>query len=915
MIDKGAKPKHKYVRQVIKNNSGDGSGSPSGGGYQLPTEGIPKSDLSPGVKQSLDRADAAPGELSAHANNQDAHGLTAIRQDIEDLKQSSGNTGGGYSPPAGGIPKTDLSTEVQGLLAKAENAVQKGDEFSGDYGDLQNKPQSFPPSSHTHGYSDLSPQVQELLSFAESSVQEETDPVFAAAEPNLAKLTDLEPLATTAALNSEAQARLDADEDLSDRIDAITGSEFSGEYGDLKNKPTEFPPSAHSHVLTDLSSQVQDILGLAETALQEEEDPVYTRDKPDIAMKADLTPFATKTELSEAVSAEAQSREEADEAHAGDTDIHITAQEREDWNGKLDADDYEAPRGAATFTIGSDLMLSATNGGAVIDDPDGIEFGHVYYASGDWSAFIAENKAKHGDYLISAVYNKTLRILQSAPGSPLVVIPQRLHPAKAADSDKLDGLDSADFMRATRLGDPANDAGLTPDQPSFLAVLGSLAHNSQKQFLPSVAWVNQAADRPNMPNGTTFFVSMFRGGNSGYVHIDNYSNGTSPRSIRRATNLNTTPEWIDDDWLEAASEQYVDEAQFAVNIPDYTNYITAVASVSTDNGNPSSYTAQEDGFVQLGTGSIVGSQLAQVTLGLYVNGRRVSFENWDLTLYGGGNYSFGKIIPVKKGDVITCFASRNTGTGNWAILYFIRPRKIPAPWATEIAFLPDYATAVQRGIYNIPSNSTAGSGNMIWTADRDCFIQLRSSWSGNSQTAINLSLAINGNVILWETTKNQGLYDQWTALFPVKKGDIITWTAQPASQTTTTGSVTLYSYQPVSVVPPVINETFSTTETNTGKKWVNGNPIYRKCWTGNITSQNNADVVITLESNFWPSALLGWGGSTTFGGTTVNIGHNIYNGNTYKMIIFATNGRLDLAVSIPGSPVAGNYALWVEYTK
>jgi len=44
------------------------------------------------------------------------------------MKQGNGESGdnNGYNPPAGGIPKEDLSQEVRGLLAKAESALQQG---------------------------------------------------------------------------------------------------------------------------------------------------------------------------------------------------------------------------------------------------------------------------------------------------------------------------------------------------------------------------------------------------------------------------------------------------------------------------------------------------------------------------------------------------------------------------------------------------------------------------------------------------------------------------------------------------------------------------------------------------------------------------------------------------------------------
>jgi len=66
-----------------------------------------------------------------------------------------GDSGGGYTPPSGGIPRDHLAEDVQNSLGKADTALQEGDEFSGDYGDLTNVPAEFPPEAHTHELSDI----------------------------------------------------------------------------------------------------------------------------------------------------------------------------------------------------------------------------------------------------------------------------------------------------------------------------------------------------------------------------------------------------------------------------------------------------------------------------------------------------------------------------------------------------------------------------------------------------------------------------------------------------------------------------------------------------------------------------------------------------------------------------------------
>ena len=51
---------------------------------------------------------------------------------------------GGYAPPEGGIPKTDLAQSVQDSLDKADSALQDDDVAevakTGSYNDLENKP-------------------------------------------------------------------------------------------------------------------------------------------------------------------------------------------------------------------------------------------------------------------------------------------------------------------------------------------------------------------------------------------------------------------------------------------------------------------------------------------------------------------------------------------------------------------------------------------------------------------------------------------------------------------------------------------------------------------------------------------------------------------------------------------------------
>lgn len=108
--------------------------------YTKPSTGIPKTDLSSDVKASLDKADNAlqsiPEEYvtetelnnKGYANNNDVSALTERVFNIEtknveqDTAISSINTK--YTKPSTGIPKTDLASDIQVSLSKADTALQ-----------------------------------------------------------------------------------------------------------------------------------------------------------------------------------------------------------------------------------------------------------------------------------------------------------------------------------------------------------------------------------------------------------------------------------------------------------------------------------------------------------------------------------------------------------------------------------------------------------------------------------------------------------------------------------------------------------------------------------------------------------------------------------------------------------------------
>jgi len=231
------------------------------------TEWADAPDLTGFVKQQA--IDKSVGE---HNEDDAAHGIDVLKKAIEDLENPGGvipadlisedqhnalalgtddklfvpeSSGGGYSPPQGGIPKSDLAQGVQESLALADTALQ-GNDLSGyvKQADIDASIEEHNEDAAAHGIDVVKSDIEGIKS-------------------------DIEDLQNN-------------------------GGNDPVNWGAIGNKPEEFPPEAHTHELSDVTDFDADHYAtaaqgaLADTALQEETDPVYTADKPTIALKTDL---------------------------------------------------------------------------------------------------------------------------------------------------------------------------------------------------------------------------------------------------------------------------------------------------------------------------------------------------------------------------------------------------------------------------------------------------------------------------------------------------------------------------------------------------------------------------------------------------------------------------------------------------
>lgn len=83
--------------------------------YQKPGSGIPKADLDSSVQTSLGKADTAIQDIS---------GKQDVISDLSTIRSGAAAGATAYQKPSGGIPKSDLSSGVQGSLDLADSAIQ-----------------------------------------------------------------------------------------------------------------------------------------------------------------------------------------------------------------------------------------------------------------------------------------------------------------------------------------------------------------------------------------------------------------------------------------------------------------------------------------------------------------------------------------------------------------------------------------------------------------------------------------------------------------------------------------------------------------------------------------------------------------------------------------------------------------------
>jgi hypothetical protein len=229
---------------------------------------------------------------------------------------------------------------------------------------------------------------------------------------------------------------------------------------------------------------------------------------------------------------------------------------------------------------------------------------------------------------------------------------------------------------------------------------------------------------------------------------------------------------------------------------------------------------------------------------------------------------------------------------------------------TSDGMVPDYAN--MENINRIPTVSST------WTVDRVGFVRLYGYYNGAIYGSSNFR--INGQNVLSvrNVTGSNGNSDD--VVVPVKIGDVISVVVNTGVSPTTTECwfippVFIEQEAPVIVSPGV---SYSAQEVATGETWIDGKPIYRRTFTGNIVAAANtqADTVL-IDSGI--QKIVSSGGSVQLGSPTWGmLGLSAVGGTICSQVNVSASNSLRLT-TLATSARAGNtdnaYEVWVEYTK
>ena len=217
----------------------------------------------------------------------------ALKTSLESLPEE---ISGKYVKPSGGIPKTDLSSEVQASLDKADSAIQ----------DITSKVDN---STYTEDKKTFALKTEIPTTLPASDVSDwakaSVKPTYTAAEIGLDQVNNTSDMDKP--ISTETQAALDG------KVDKVEGKQLSTEdfTAALKTSLESLPEEISGKYVkpsggipkTDLSSEVQASLDKADSAIQDitskVDNSTYTEDKKTFALKTEIPTTLPASDVSD----------------------------------------------------------------------------------------------------------------------------------------------------------------------------------------------------------------------------------------------------------------------------------------------------------------------------------------------------------------------------------------------------------------------------------------------------------------------------------------------------------------------------------------------------------------------------------------------------------------------------------------
>ena len=137
----------------------------------------------------------------------------------------------------------------------------------------------------------------------------------------------------------------------------------------------------------------------------------------------------------------------------------------------------------------------------------------------------------------------------------------------------------------------------------------------------------------------------------------------------------------------------------------------------------------------------------------------------------------------------------------------------------------------------------------------------------------------------------------------IKKTSETTPTMASVVNTTNSSTTDAYSCDYVNKL-----QTYSTSETDTGKRWIDGKKIYRKTFTGSYNS--GAELLSGVDT------LVNHYGTAFISGATRCVPYmEVYNGNMFDAQFRVLNNKIVTEFMNNGATTSSNISMTFEYTK